>query len=331
VNSVTSLTPAAIRWNETEIVLERLEKNKSENKAEDILHLGELYTELMSDLNKLNTQPEKSEERKRVNKLALRAYGAIYQPKSMGFTDFLLFFVFDFPKIVREKIHFILAAMMIFMVASLVGYLCISEKSKLIDLIISPEQQQNYQKSIKMIDPRKPHPDAYKSGFGISSFIMTNNIRVCIKSFATGIFLGIGTVYVLILNGLLLGGLASLYTSGGLAAYFWSLILPHGGIELLSIFIAGGAGLIIGHTLVNPGKMKRKDKLIIEGGKAIKLILGIIPMLVLAGLIEAYITPAHIPEAIKFILSAVFILTTLTWLYLGNIYSLSDLQRKASK
>ncbi len=218
---------------------------------------------------------------------------------------------------------------MIFMVASLVGYLCISEKSKLIDLIISPEQQQHYQKSIKMVDPRKPHPDANKSGIAISSFIMANNIRVCIKSFATGIFLGMGTIYVLILNGLLLGGLASLYTSGGLAAYFWSLILPHGGIELLSVFIAGGAGLIIGHALVNPGKMKRKDKLKTEGSKAIKLVLGIIPMLVIAGLIETYITPAYISAAVKFILSTVFMLVTLTWLFLGSIYSLSDLQRPA--
>lgn len=317
---------ATFRWNETEIVLDRISKKSSaESTSEDILRLGGLYTELLSDLNKLNSDNEHTAERQRVNKLALRAYGAIYQPKSMGIMDMVKFFVFSFPKVVKAKINFIIPAMLIFVFSSFIGFLCISEKSKLIDLVIAPAEQQRLKSSMKSIDTSKPHPSSRESGFGLSSYIMTNNIRVSAKAFATGIFLGVGTIFVLVLNGLMLGGLASLYTSAGLASLFWSLILPHGGIELLCIFISGGAGLVIGNALINPGNLKRKDCLVKEGGESIKLILGIIPMLVIAGLIEAYITPAYLPESVKFALSAVFLILTLVWLFLGAVYEPEDL------
>lgn len=321
------LSPEEARWNSTEIILDRLDRDRFHQDSNDILRLGRLYTELISDLNKLNQIPENSNQRRRVNNLALRAYGAIYQPRSMGIFDMVYFFIFAFPKILREKLPYVFAAMLIFIFSAFIGFLCINEKSKLIDLVIPPSQQENYQKTIKRIDPLAPHPDSSGPRFGESSFIMTNNIRVSAQAFATGIFLGIGTIYVLILNGLLLGGLASLYTSGGLASYFWSLILPHGGIELLCIFIAGGAGMLIGHTLLVPGALSRRDSLILEGGKAIRLVLGIVPLLVIAGLIETYVTPAHISEVTKFILSFIFLGSTVTWLVLASIFEPADVKR----
>ena len=312
------------RWAETDLLLNRLEKEPATVGPKDILRLGELYTELISDLNQLNQIPENSAQRQRVNKLALRAYGAIYQPSSMSILDMLLFFIFGFPKIVREKLPYILAATLIFMFSALIGYLCINEKSKLIDLVIPPAKQEAYKEAIKSIDRYAPHPDARGPRFNDASFIMTNNIRVSAQAFAYGIFIGVGTIYILILNGLLLGGLASLYTTGGLSAYFWSLILPHGGIELLCVFIAGGAGMMIGHSLLSPGNLSRRDSLILEGGKAIKLILGIVPMLVAAGLIESYITPAHISEAAKFVFSGFALVATLSWLILASSHSQND-------
>jgi uncharacterized membrane protein SpoIIM required for sporulation len=321
------LTADQARWNETEILLDRIEKNRRECDSQDILRLGELYTELISDLNKFNATIEDSTDRRRVNKLALRAYGIIYRPRAMRITDFVIFFLFEFPRLIKEKIHFILAAMLIFIFSSMIGYLCINTKSKLIDLVIPPAQQEIYRDSIKRIDTSKAHPSASEPAFGVSSYIMTNNIRVSAKAFATGIFLGVGTIFVLVLNGLLLGGLASIYTSGGLAAHFWSLILPHGGIELLCVFIAGGAGLLIGYSLLNPGQLKRRDSLIKEGGKAVRLMIGIVPLLVLAALIEAYITPATLPETVKFALSAIFFGSTIVWITLANIYEPRDLSR----
>jgi uncharacterized membrane protein SpoIIM required for sporulation len=223
----------------------------------------------------------------------------------MGIIDLILFFLFDFPAIIRKRIHFIVASTLIFLLSALVGFLCINAKSKLVDLVISPEAQSVYQQSIKKLDPDKPRKSSSESSFGISSHIMTNNIRVSIKAFATGIFLGIGTIFILIFNGLLLGGLASLYHEGGLASFFWSLILPHGFLELACIFICGAAGMIIGYALINPGKFHRKDALVREGEDSIKMVIGVIPLLIQAALIEAYITPVALPEVIKFFFSGI--------------------------
>jgi len=89
--------------------------------------------------------------------------------------------------------------------------------------------------------------------------------------------------------------------------HFWEIptfIAAHGVIELSAIFIAGGAGLLIGKALLMPGDLRRIDALVINGRLAIKLILGCIPMLLIAGLIEGFISPAHIASSFKFSISA---------------------------
>lgn len=292
------------RWVDLDRLLVRVEKyNISNLSAIELLHIGSLYNEVLSDLGRLRARNAEPEVLNYCNNLALRAYAIVYRTRSMSFRDGLLFFLCDFPELVRKRIHYVVAAAMIFFVASLVGYLCIHEKSRLIDLVISPAAQSHYREHIAKFDPGKPIAAASEAGFGISSFIMTNNIRVSILAFASGIFLGIGTIYILINNGLLLGGLAALYTDAGLGTFFWSLILPHGGMELICIFISGAGGLIIGYALINPGSYHRKEWLIKEGDIAVKLLVGTIPMFVLAALIEAYITPLHISAIIKLMFS----------------------------
>lgn len=306
------------RWQETEELLARVEASgRRKVNSHEILRLGDLYIELISDLNKLRSVSGDRKERKRANKLALRVYGVIYHQRPMGIIDFFKFFFFEFPDLLRRRIHFIVACALIFMMSAWVGYICIHEKSRLLDLVISPEEQQRVKTTIANTDVNQPHPMARESGFGLSSMIMTNNIRVSILAFALGIFLGVGTIVILIVNGLKLGGLAALYSSAGLDGFFWSLILPHGGIELLCIFITGGAGLIIGYALINPGSFHRRDWLVREGRDAVKMLVGAIPLLVIAGLIEAYVTPAYLAISTKLTISAVIFALTLTFLVAG--------------
>ena len=114
--------------------------------------------------------------------------------------------------------------------------------------------------------------------------------------------MGVGTLWVLFTNGLLLGIVFELC----IRHRFWEIpifVSAHGVIELTAIFIAGGAGLLIGKALLMPGDLRRIDALVENGRLAIKLILGCIPMLLIAGLIEGFISPAHIPAAYKFSIS----------------------------
>jgi uncharacterized membrane protein SpoIIM required for sporulation len=133
----------------------------------------------------------------------------------------------------------------------------------------------------------------------MSSYIMTNNILVSLRAFVLGITLGLGTIYVLFFNGAMVGSLTGLIYLYGDPVNFWSLILPHGVIELTAIFISGAAGLIIAKSMLLPGEHSRKDSLIKGTKEASSLVMGIILLLIIAGIIEGFYTPLEISETAK--------------------------------
>ena len=134
----------------------------------------------------------------------------------------------------------------------------------------------------------------------MSASIMTNNIQVGILAFAGGVTFGLLTVYVLIYNGILVGALAGLFWHHGKSYEFWAYIVPHGMIELTAIFIAGGAGLLMGYKLFVPGQFSRGYQLKTQAKRSVQLLIGTIPLFVIAGLIEGFITPAAIPLGVKY-------------------------------
>src|SRR5262249_39040458 len=138
-----------------------------------------------------------------------------------------------------------------------------------------------------------------------ASYIMTNNITVCFAEFAMGITAGLGTIYLLLTNGLLMGVISAACWQGGMSGQLWSFVAPHGVLELPAIFIAGGAGLLIGRGLLFPGSLSRRDSLVYYGGQAGRLILGIVPVLVIAGTIEGFISPSSFSPIGKFALAGV--------------------------
>src|SRR6202035_4888989 len=102
----------------------------------------------------------------------------------------------------------------------------------------------------------------------------------------------------------------------GMALQLWSFVAPHGVLELPSIFIAGGAGLEIARGLLFPGLLPRRDSLVQAGTRASQLLLGTIPLLVIAGLIEGFFSPSAAPISMKFALSAVLLAALLSYLFL---------------
>ena len=138
----------------------------------------------------------------------------------------------------------------------------------------------------------------------MSSVIMVNNIRVSVLAFCLGLTCGIGTVYVLMTNGFMLGSLAAVFTSRGESLVFWSLILPHGIWELTAIFIAGGAGLKLGYSLIRPGVYRRQDALLRASRSITGLITLVVILLIAAGIIEGFFTPSDIDPALKLVFAA---------------------------
>src|SRR3974377_1275796 len=108
-------------------------------------------------------------------------------------------------------------------------------------------------------------------------------------------------------HGLLIGVIGVACYLSGMSPQLWSFVAPHGVLELPAIFIAGGAGLRIAHGLLFPGTLPRRDSLARAGSDAVKLLLGTIPMLIVAGVIEAFVSPTGLATPLKFALAAALV------------------------
>jgi uncharacterized membrane protein SpoIIM required for sporulation len=149
-----------------------------------------------------------------------------------------------------------------------------------------------------------------------ASGIMTNNLAVCFATFALGITAGLGTIRLMITNGMLIGVIGAATWQAGMALQLWSFVAAHGVLELPAIFISGGAGLEIARGMLFPGLLPRRESLALAGGRAARLMIGIMPILVVAGIIEGFVSPSGIATPLKFLLAAVLFagLTTYLWL-----------------
>jgi uncharacterized membrane protein SpoIIM required for sporulation len=151
-----------------------------------------------------------------------------------------------------------------------------------------------------------------------SSLIMTNNIAVCFYTYAGGILAGLGTILLMFTNGMSIGVITTACTQNHMALSMASFVAAHGALELPSIFISGGAGLRLASGLLFPGMLRRRDALALAGAESIRLLSGTIPLLIIAGVLEAFLSPTHAPLALKFSVSAVLLTGLCLWLGEGG-------------
>ncbi len=228
---------------------------------------------------------------KYLNNLIGKCQTHVYAVQKVDPGEMFRYLTQGYPAILRDYQGFILAAFAIFMVGAAVGF----------GMIFMSVDNAVYFLPEGLLDAIKDN----KMGSGewnyplMSSIIMTNNIGIALKAFVLGITLGIGTVYILFFNGALLGALTAAVYLYGDPLRFWSLILPHGVLELTAIFIAGASGLILARGILLPGELARRHSLIQGAQQAISLVFGVAVMLVLAGIIEGFFTPLPLDPWVK--------------------------------
>jgi uncharacterized membrane protein SpoIIM required for sporulation len=285
------------KWKRLEDLTTRASRLRLSNlSGKEVREFGQLYRRTAADLAIAREEVRDQRLVNYLNHLVGRAHGAIYRSESSGFGVFLTFFRYEFPAVFRKTFFYTLTAFIVFSSsAAFASVACLLDEG-FADRI-APQLRQsiadhhNWTESVNKANPLA------------ATSIQANNIMVTFYAFAGGLLVGIGTLLALVQNGLLLGMVLSLCFH----YRFWEIpifVSAHGVIELTAIFIAGGAGLLIGKALLMPGDLRRTDALVENGRLAIKLILGCIPMLLIAGLIEGFISPARIPAAYKFSISA---------------------------
>jgi len=125
----------------------------------------------------------------------------------------------------------------------------------------------------------------------------------------------LGTIYMMIFNGMLIGVIATACFYSGMSLQLWSFVAPHGVLELPAIFIAGGAGLRLAHGLLFPGFLPRRESVARAGAESVRLLLGTIPLLFIAGIIEGFVSPTGIAVWLKFAMAASLFALLLAYLF----------------
>jgi uncharacterized membrane protein SpoIIM required for sporulation len=171
------------------------------------------------------------------------------------------------------------------------------------EMIATMERHQMWTESIVSVAPKE------------TSHIMTNNLSVSFVTFAGGIVFGLGTLFSLFQNGMLLGVIGAACHQYGMSILLWSFVAAHGSLELPSILIAGGAGLRLGHAMLFPGGLRWKDSVAQGGLEATRLVSGIIPLLVVAGCLEGFFSPSHAPIWLKFTIGGMLFTLLNLWLF----------------
>ncbi|MFC4402127.1 stage II sporulation protein M [Gracilibacillus xinjiangensis] len=297
-------------WDRLEKLTKQLQKKQSTKIIDQFHHT---YQKVSQHLSYSQTYFPNDDVTGYLNELVARAHNVFYRKEQSSWKQVSNFFSTKFVGLLLEQWKAILIAMLLFFLGGLASFIAVISNPLHIYGILPEDMVQAVDPEMLGVDP------AAVSHSVMSAEIMTNNIRVAILAFAGGITFGLLTVYVLIFNGILVGALAGLFWNYSNTYVFWAYIVPHGVIELFAIFIAGGAGLLMGYKLFVPGKYSRGYQLKRQTIRSVQLLIGTIPLFVIAGIIEGYITPADLSLEAKYVVAITTGIGLIVYMILGHV------------
>lgn len=287
-------------WAELERFLARSEGNGLRSfDAHEIEAFVRAYRQIVCDLAIAQRDFPDDQLTLSLNGLAARAHLRLYRAPAPSWRRLGEFFWTDFARRFRAARRFLLTSALLLFGPALLAYVAAVVDPTLRAALV-PDQLLQVMASGRTWTDIQPTLRP-----GMATLIFTNNIQVAFLAFAGGVLFGLGTVYVLVGNGLSLGGVLGAAQFYGVAPLLWSFVSPHGYLELTCIVIAGAAGLMLGNALLRPGLQLRREALARSARRAVELVVGAAPVLVVAGLIEGFISPSELPIPIKLVIGPI--------------------------
>jgi len=268
---------------------------------EEVRELGRIYRRTASDLAIARAESRDPRLVNYLNSLVIRAHGRIYRADAQGGKRIRRYFTRELPQTFRRTWRYTFVSFSVFFIFATLSFVGTKYDPEFSELVgVNPAFRELYIET-------KTHwwESLNKANQTGASMIMTNNIQVTIYTFAFGAIFGVGTLFYLAFNGANIASVLALTYKAGFGNDLVTFMVAHGVIELSCIFIAGGAGLLIGSAMIMPGNLTRGDALRTRGMEAVRLMLGVALLLVVAGIIEGFISPAPIDARIKYSIAAI--------------------------
>lgn len=276
-------------WQRFEQQLDALEQKKRHRETIALNHFTEDYRQICHLLALAQERQYSPYLIDHLNDLALRGHQHFYRRSGHVLHDTVQFILWGFPQAVRREYRFVWLGVALFFIPALVMGLLTYFNPDMIYSVYPPDAVKNF---TSMYDPAKQASMVLERGssddWQMFGFYIRNNIGIGFQTFASGILLGIGAIFNLLFNGVVIGAVAGYLTELGYNETFWPFVIGHGAFELTAIAIAGGAGIKLGYGLLAPGRLSRKQSLIKAAREAMPLVYGVFFFLLIAAFLEAF-------------------------------------------
>lgn len=286
------------RWTELTELLDR--GGLARLSVDEVKRLCRLYRQVTVDLSQARATGDDPRLLAYLNALAARAHGRVYAARRVRFRGVIDFARTGFPRIVRRNGRAVGAAVAVFFLTTLASWVAVVRQPEVAYSLFDERvvEYENLRLEKQQGEYRGNFTFEARQSPAVAAQIIMNNVKVAVLAFALGALGCVPGLFLLVYNGRMLGTLSGLVWNGGYAVGFYSLIMTHGVLELSAICLAAAGGLRLGWALIAPGRLARGDAFRTAGGDAFGLLAGASLMLVVAGVIEAFVTP-HFGAAVR--------------------------------
>ncbi len=289
------------RWEEFHRLAERASRRGLDSFASaELPDFAARYREVAADLARARTYGAEEATLARLERLVAAGHNALYRDERSTWRRLGLVLVRECPAAIVRARGYVLVACLAFTAPAAAGYALLRDRPTLAaellpDVMLSRAAAGAERKAAgrRYVEVRAADRPLMASG------IITNNVRVAIACFAGGVFLGVGSLVLLGFNGLLIGASAGHFANAGLLDYLLEFVVGHGLLELFAIWVAGAAGFLLGRAVVAPGELSRADALVLSGRLAVRMLGGAAVLLVVAGLIEGFVSASAGGPAVR--------------------------------